>query len=332
MRALLAEAALQRVDLIFLDGSKADLREETVAGEFYRDGVWNWKTVSLPDVIAVCENPLTADHATVSAWLQRSRPVIDDQGVDKLTLFRMLENGPLDRHAIPTVALAANSTKDVLATFMRDHGAAVVKAATGRMGIGLYFLHAEGDRWMVRHDRDIMRGTFDEAIDHVSSRIAGRQRYRDYLAQRYVHSVAADGRPADIRVHMQRDGTRQWRVTRAYARLAELGMPLTNISKGGYQGSLTGFLEQPRLRPPHHLLQDVLSLAARVTTLVDDAAPRPLSELGIDLALDENDHLWVIEANDHPQSSLHEQDRAMHFIAYAQALANLGFRPSDRRA
>jgi hypothetical protein len=41
----------------------------------------------------------------------------------------------------------------------------------------------------------------------------------------------------------------------------------------------------------------------------------------VEIAIDERDALWLIEANDRPQSSLHEHDHAVHTIGYARRLA-----------
>jgi D-alanine-D-alanine ligase-like ATP-grasp enzyme len=60
--------------------------------------------------------------------------------------------------------------------------------------------------------------------------------------------------------------------------------------------------------------------AIDIAEIQSSAAPQPLSELGIDFLLDEEDKLWLIETNALPQSSLHEHERAIHTIGYALSL------------
>ena len=148
--------------------------------------------------------------------------------------------------------------------------------------------------------------------------------------QNYVPATSPDGRAADIRVHVQRDGLGRWRVTRGYVRLGESGNAVSNVSRGGYQGPLDGFLGTRRARPAAEIAAEIDALALDIAATVEATFGRPLSELGVDIALDRDDRLWIIETNTHPQSSLHEHERAVRTIAYALYLA--GHPASDETA
>lgn len=321
LHALLAEAALQGVGVVLLDGSRCDPGRGLVAGETWTPDGWIRDWVTLPDVVVIQEWAKTPEQSRCAEWVERARPVIADTGPDKLALYELLSRSPLARHAILSAELRSEGLADSLTAFLHAHQDAVIKPADGHRGSGVRFLHRDGDGWIGWHDRDRIRGTLDEVVAHAAGRIAGRLRYRRFLIQKYVRTVAPDGRPVDIRVHVQRRADREWGITRAYARLAEVGYRVSNISRGGYQGSLEGFLKGRSRRPAQAIQDEILALALDVARLVDAAAPRPLAELGVDLAIDDRDELWIIEANVRPQTSLHEHARAVHMIGYAAALA-----------
>ncbi len=323
-RALLAEAALQGAELVLLDRSSWDRQRELIAGERWTTAGWSSGWFSLPDVV-VMKSGADEDWQELDGWIRRSRPVIADSSLDKLAFHELLCGSSLLPHAIPTVGIPSDAIEATLTAVFLEHGSAVVKPVDGRRGFGIQFIHRETGSektWLLQHAGGTIRGTLEEVVGHVRARIAGRLRYRRYLVQRFIRSAAVDGRSADLRVHVQRRADGEWGVTRAYVRLAEAGRFLTNISQGGYQGPVDGFLAVRRNAvEAEELGNRIVALAMEIAKLVDATKPLPLSELGIDLALDEEDRLWAIEANAFPQSSLHEHARAEHMIGYAMAVA-----------
>lgn len=336
LRAMLAEAALQGVALVLLDSGAWDRDRGLIAGERWTPAGWTAGWFPLPDLVVI-RTAAGGGWLDLDGWIRRNRPVIADSAMDKLAFHALLSASPLSSHAIPTVAIPADAVDVTLAAVFRGHRNAVVKPVDGRRGFGIHFIHwepapsglgggADDDGvWRVQHGQGhgqgTIRGTLEDAVAYVRSRIAGRLHYRGYLAQRFIRSVAGDGRSADIRVHVQRRADGAWGVTRTYVRLAEAGSFLTNTSQGGYQGPLDGFLLGRRPAGAVELRDRIPALALEVARLIETTRPLPLSELGIDLALDDDGHLWVIEANAFPQSSLHEQARAEHAIGYAIAVA-----------
>lgn len=323
MRALLAEAALQDFDLVLLNPQDCKPEEKTILTKRFTGGEWKQQEEALPDVVYIVGAPLLPAHAVVNTLVRENCRIIADKGVNKLKLATILAGSPAEAYLPPTEKIPDEAPAEMLCDFLRANGGAVVKRANGNQGVGLFFVTKEPgtENWQVKSDSKVFLGTLEEAANYVAKRIAGRMRYRAYLAQRHICSVAGDGRPADVRVHVQRHADGAWGITRAYVRLAEMGMPLANISKGGYQGPLEGFLNQRKVRPAAEIEAELLEAAVCIAEVEDSYRPRPLSELGIDFLIDEKDQIWLIETNTFPQSFLHEHDRAMHFLSYCKWLA-----------
>ncbi|KQT56082.1 hypothetical protein ASG52_24490 [Methylobacterium sp. Leaf456] len=332
LRAMIAEAVLQGARLALFSAADCDPDGGTVTAETWSQAGWTRSPMPLPDVVLIVSNPRHAQHRRIERWIRGRTAFVRDFGPDKLTLPALLAATPLARHVIPQRRIEPEAPAAQIADWLRTHGDCVVKAVSGKRGHGIFRIHAgAAGRWSVRKD-DAETHFLDAtaAAAAVGRRIAGRLGYRAYIVQTYVPSVSPDGRAADIRVHVQRDGGGRWGVTRGYVRLGEAGQAVSNVSRGGYQGPLEGFLGTRQVRPAAELLAEIETLALDVATTIEATFGRTLSELGVDIALDRQDHLWLIEANTHPQSSLHEHDRAVRTIAYALHRATQP--PPDDRA
>lgn len=320
MRAMLAEAALQGVTFGMLDPSDFDMSNGQILTHIWSPDGWKQEMQPLPDVAFINGDPLEPWQEPLDTWIRDTCRVIADEGGNKLELIGIMTGTTCEKYLIPGNKVPADRPADMLAKFLRAQGGAVVKRSDGNRGVGLFFIAPEGREWAARYDKKIFRGTLEEVAAHVASRIAGRLRYRDYVVQRYIRSVAGDGRATDIRVHVQRRAGGQWGVTRAYVRLAECGMPLANTSRGGYQGPLDGFLQQRKVRSAEEVEAEAKAAAIAIAETEDKVRSLPLSELGIDFLIDDSDRLWLIETNAYPGSYLHEHERAVHTIGYAKWL------------
>ena len=319
LRALAAEALMQGARLVLLNSDDCNPETGRLEGEIWEAGAWVSVSVPLPDVVLVVTNPLQERHRRVDRWIRGAVPVIRDTGPDKLVLPALLTATPLARYVIPQDTVDPEAPAERIEAWMAAHGDCVVKAVDGKRGHGIHRLHAgPGAGWCLRKDGAVMvfpdRAT---AAAAVAARIAGRLRYRRYIVQRYIVSTSPDGRAADLRLHLQRDGHGAWGVTRRYVRLGEAGQAVSNVSRGGYQGPLDGFLATRRARPAAEITAEADAAALGIAAAIEAAQGHTLSELGVDLALDPDDRLWLIETNTRPQTSLHEHDRAVRTIAYA---------------
>lgn len=322
LRAMAAEAALQETRLLLFCAEDCDIASGTIAASSWLGGAWRRVHVALPSLVMIVTTPIRPRHDAVAQWVRAQARFVEDRGLDKLALAQLLGETALRRHVIPYEALPQADVVQVLAHRLGTRGDSVVKPVNGKRGSGIHMLHGDAaGRWTVRKDDELVRcDTAVDAAAHVARRIAGRMHYRSFLAQDYVPSRSRDGRSADFRVHVQRGGAGRWTITRAYVRLGEAGRATSNVSRGAFQGPCESLLAH-RGRPVATLQAEMEELAVRLAVTVDAACERPLSELGIDLMIDQQDQFWIVEANARPQTSLHEHARAVNTIAYALHLA-----------
>ncbi|NMA75063.1 MAG: hypothetical protein GX963_13125, partial [Bacteroidales bacterium] len=145
-----------------------------------------------------------------------------------------------------------------------------------------------------------------------------------YMIQRYVQARTKKGEPFDIRAHMQKNYEGKWVITRIYPRMGNKKSILSNISRGGRTQPLEEFLETefPDKKQEYH--DQLISLSMGLTKHLDKLYNFALSEIGLDIAIDNDGRFWLHEANNGPQSTYHEKERAVHTIGFAKYIAEKG--------
>lgn len=322
LRALLAEAALQGFELVLLETTYFDHAKELIQAHVWSKKTgWKPKLITLPDLIILMGTGTNAKHKKMIRWIKNSRPVIADVGLDKIKTSKVLQDTSVGKYIIQWDKAPKTEVKLFISNMLLKHpDGIVIKRANGNRGNGLFFItNLENGDYLVRYNAKSFLGTVEEVSQFIEKSISARLQYRDYVVQRYIKSQTPDGRSYDIRVHVQKREDGKWNITRGYVRLSEENSPLPNTSKGGYQGSLEHFLTNKYPDDFSQINKSIYDAALAIATTQESFTRSPLSELGIDLLL-ENENIYLIETNALPQSSRHEHESAIHTIGYASYL------------
>jgi len=322
MRALLAEAALQEVDLRFFTATDCDPATGTVNASRWTNGDWTTEAIALPRLVLYGSHALTPEQKAMDAWIRSASRVVDYRARDKLKSAALMAASPWAGHVIPSERLDPEEAEAQLHRWLAG-GGIVVKASDGMRGIGIRFVLPEDGRWTVACGTERWTGTAEEAVEQVLRSIRGRMSYRQYLVERYIGSRNALGQSVAIRVDVVRNPTGGWSLVRMTGRIAASGKLTSNGARGGAYMPIESFLADRRVRPAEELTEEAFALAAGAAEALTIGEPETATyECGIDLAIDPEDRLWFIEANPRPQAVWAQHERAMLVIAYLKALAS----------
>ncbi|AZS15404.1 YheC/YheD family protein [Paenibacillus lutimineralis] len=128
-----------------------------------------------------------------------------------------------------------------------------------------------------------------------------------YLVQKGLRIAEYQGKIFDIRVYLQKPEDK-WRISGMTARVAAPHKFVTNYQKGGHAESLQKVLLnlfQNNQIKVANCFRKIEQLSITVANTVNKW--HSIHELGVDLALDKNGHMWIIEANSHPGHQLFTQ-------------------------
>ncbi|TCS76243.1 YheC/YheD family protein [Effusibacillus lacus] len=255
------------------------------------------KIISIPsDLKTVAKRDIRLLRATGCRFLYRNMGA-------KWNIHRLLSK---DRNIVPFLpeTRKINSLTDVT-TMLESHKLIYVKPLNGTQGRGVYRLERLSSLQSVRLEfqrgSETRRATIDLNKNNswfVRKFISGRP----FLVQQGIRLVAdKNGRPADFRWLIQKDGTGKWKVTARIARMGQKDSVTTNVSTGADVLPAEEFLQQTGLSllRIRFVIEKFDGLAFSIGKRLDRRFSG-IGELGIDFGLDSSGHPWLIEVNPNP--------------------------------
>ena len=321
IKALLKAAEAQDTKLVFFQSEDINFEQSKINGEMYLDNQWQEVEVDFPDVVHNIA-PLSKHHTSVSERKLRRKIPFTSFGVgNKFYLPKIMLKHRVYADLLAPFRIVTETR--VVHEFLEKEERAVLKPILGARGEQIYFIQKKGNRFAITdhtHERIINRKDFDTWL----TKVVLRKKF-SYMIQRYIEARTKQGEPFDIRAHMQKNRQGKWVITRIYPRIGAKDSILSNISRGGYTVELINFLKTEFGNEKGEVLsKDLQELAMDFTHYLDRIYNFSLDEIGLDFAIDKNEKFWLHEANNAPQSTYHEDERAVNTIGYCLYVAENG--------
>ncbi|MFM9331987.1 YheC/YheD family protein [Paenibacillus mesotrionivorans] len=275
------------------------------------DGKWIRKTFPLPDVVY---NRLPSRRAEKLAsmenfkerFVRRRIPLFNWSFFDKWDVYRLLDGeSDAERH-VPESAI--NPSPEEIRRLMEKHKFLYLKPTGGSLGIGIYRLtYTQGRGYFARFRRNgsnmlIRFGSFDGLMKLLRRHNINLQHY---VVQQGIRLIELDGCPLDFRFHMTKNGVNQWVPAGIGAKRAGRGSVTTHIRNGGElltpEQALTRVYGASKA---DSMLDTAKETAIKLAEAIERRYNHPLGELGFDLGIDQNDRIWMFEANAKPGRSI----------------------------
>lgn len=272
------------------DRESIDPAGRTVAGYHWSaGGRWEAGRYPLPSVL------LRRYGAEVDRLLPALRgagvQVFNERIFHKGEADRWMAGDPAVRPHLPETAPLAGP--ESVAEMLRRHPAVFVKPAWGSLAGGIVRVRrAEDGGYFCEPSRG-------EPVLCPASADMAPLLPRGGLVQQGLDLAAVGGRMIDFRVVVQKDGRGDWQVAGIVGRCGEEGLFVSNMATGGFPLSVANGLALLFGRSPGAIFRRRQELA-QVAVAAARALERSgllLGDLGLDLAYDREDRLWIIEAN-----------------------------------
>lgn len=218
---------------------------------------------------------------------------------DKWDQYVKLNRNPLAAAHLPETVRYRR--REDLTAMLGRHGRLYVKSVSGSNGREVMRIVAHYGQFHYSYVTDrTVRGTCRslDALEEVLENVLGGRRL---ILQRAVDVLEVNGSPVDLRALVIKDSEGNWQLIDLPVRVGRRGSPVTSTRSGSrihrldeFRG-LFGFSESQ--------LEELRREIVRVvwlTTYALEAEYGSFGELGIDLAVDKQGHVWVLEANAKP--------------------------------
>jgi hypothetical protein len=178
----------------------------------------------------------------------------------------------------------------------KRHKVLYLKPDRGSCGSGIIQVKHAGDSYIVKDSKNGYWRTV--SATGVFQGIQPYIRGRSYLVQEGL-PLTVSGRPFDIRVLVQKDGTAKWKLTGAAMRIGRDGTITSNLHTGGNAVRLDVALRDAFGPQGVGMESTIYETALKLVELLDRHLG-PLGEVGVDMGAEASGRLWFIEANSKP--------------------------------
>ncbi|MBU7320805.1 YheC/YheD family endospore coat-associated protein [Paenibacillus oleatilyticus] len=270
---------------------------------------WVRKTMPLPDVVynrlpSRKAERLESMNAFKQRFIRRGIPLFNWTFFDKWDVYNLLEGTDASRY-VPESRI--NPTPSQIEEMLERHKFIYLKPTAGSLGIGIFRLTYNPKRgYYVRFRQGgrnvLLRFSRFEALMALLNRQSGR--LNNYVAQQGIRLIEIDSCPIDFRFHMTKNSANQWVVAAIGAKKAGKGSVTTHVRTGGQLMTPEQVLRQIFGNRADSVLSNAKETAIKLAEDIERNYRHTLGELGFDIGIDQNERLWMFEANSKPGRSI----------------------------
>jgi glutathione synthase/RimK-type ligase-like ATP-grasp enzyme len=280
------------------------LQDEVITGYWPNEKGWESRELPLADVFynrihsRQLENSVHFEQFT--ADLQHHHiPLFNACFLSKFEVHTLLSKEEMLHPHIPESILFQH--KDDVCAFIQDHPTTYIKPIFGSQGrqIGKVTKVDEGFRF--EHSGNVSDIYIAKTEIELFTFLKNFSKNRSFIIQKGISLLEWDRKKVDFRILLHQTKEHDWKVTSMVARMGGEGHIVSNIARGAEMKNGIQFLKERFDRPlALRLQQTLVQLAKKTAHQLTDQHHGLFAELGIDLALDDQLHPWIIEVNSKP--------------------------------
>lgn len=185
-----------------------------------------------------------------------------------------------------------------LRQMLSRHSSVFIKPDKGGGGVGTVRVTKLGSQKLELHTLNRRRVIEPRNLPLYVKRCLNPKRH--YIIQQGIDLGEINGRPFDLRVHLQKPLS-NWQISGVCAKIAAPGKIVTNHCKGGLPVEAQKALYQvsAQKKQTNFLMRKIYNLSKEIAKTLNIFFPG-LRELGIDLGVDKNLDIWIFEVNTRP--------------------------------
>jgi hypothetical protein len=223
----------------------------------------------------------------------------------------ILAREPAIHKYLPETAVLTKS--ELLWEYLSNFSFIILKPVVGTGGRGIIKIGKIGDN-KVLLQTGLKKQVFyskSELVVHVTRLTKGQS----YLIQQGINLITINERPIDFRILLYKRKN-QWEFMGGMGKLAAKNKIITNFCKGGKPITVEKALKYGLKLNAEECseLEQKLQALGTVVASTFDKQYKSIRELGLDVAIDKNLHIWILEVNTRPMYNLfrYHADRTLY--------------------
>jgi hypothetical protein len=284
-----------------------------ITGYHLKDGNWCKSKLPIPDVIYNRIHSRKVEFGDVfhqfRKQLQEDQiPMFNDRFLSKWEVYDVLMT---EEHLQPYIPITKLYSKNNLVDMLQQHPVLFLKPLHGSQGRNI--IRIEQDRGVYKlqfsYFKENQNSLTIHDIEKLQIAISPFIKKNTYLIQQGISFIQHQNRLMDFRVLCHKNNQDIWNVTSVVARLSAEKQFVSNIARGGETmkplKALTLFFDSKTCKQQIIFIKE---LAIEISNVISVNSEGLTGELGIDIGIDPQGHLWIIEANSKPSKNFEEQE------------------------
>ena len=287
--------------------------EGFVEGYTFSETGWNKIKVPLPNVVYDrLPNRKTEEHPAyfdIKERLQKEYriPWFNPGFFDKWDIYRQLVDLPDICRLMPSTI--AEPSIDEIADFVHQYKHVYIKPKNGSLGLGVHqVIYDPEDRLYYCRFRDVSRNRLRRygSIKRLlkTQFPAG---FHNMVIQQGISLLKYQNNPIDYRIHTNKNERGKWCITAIAAKIAGPGSVTTHVKSGGQVKSVFEIWEDLQLNKV--LLEELKNTSLKLSKAIDETTIGNVGEIGFDIGIDEDEKIWMFEANSKPGRTIFSHPR-----------------------
>ncbi|MGL4373897.1 MAG: YheC/YheD family protein [Turicibacter sp.] len=314
------------VEFIYFRPEDVNLLTRQINGLIFFEGKWIKESSPFPQVIINAGSPAKLKkHSDVMRVLRKEIPFTSFPVGNKLDVYNRLKKSEVfSPYLIPTKSI--NSVKDVY-QFLNTYSKVIFKPIDGHQGENVFLIEKTAQGYLVDDKAHVTLYSQNEFYFFINQKIT----HKKYLIQAYINSKTVDGYSFDIRLHIVKNSQGLWDIPVLFPRISSTKSVVTNTSSGGTYLEIDEFLAQnyanESSQAKKYLERFAIELSNYLDQLQIQKGDHVFDELGIDIGIDEEHHIWIYEVNWRPgfiyPNEGADSSIATNLLGYALYIANI---------
>ncbi len=289
--------------------SPTKFQQPDFGGYCFHEGKWEeYRSLPLPNVVYNRIHSRKFEQSEKYQFIihqlhQYDIPFFNQRYLNKWEIHDILAEKSHLHPYVPKTALL--DSKHALETYLHDFLHVFLKPIHGSQGRNIYQIQKENERFSVKESNTNPPSSktfqqFGELYEFLYPQI----KKEPYIVQEAIPLIRFKGRPVDFRILCHKKSSHKWVVTSAVARVSAENQFVSNIAKGGELHDLTFLLSTLFPATHHHIRKLLFEISVEAAKTISANMDGTFAEFGIDMALSEEGHPWLLEMNTKPSKNM----------------------------
>ncbi|WP_166242340.1 YheC/YheD family protein [Paenibacillus turpanensis] len=289
-------------DIIVFTPSSVNLSKQCIQGFVRNSSGWEKTECPLPSIVH--DIGYYSNRATIRKVKQiKANPSIPFVGYalgNKWRIHKQLLNTSIRPFLLPTKL--AKTTDDIF-QMVRRYRTVMIKPLNGKGGKGIIKFSEQPDKSCFFQPSGEPGYSFKRS--EAAARLEALLAKRRYLIQQWIDIRDEHERTNDVRILLQKNGLGKWIISAQAIRHGKDGEITSNLKSGGTAEPLEeGLAKRFNDEDQKAILKQVERLSRRLPKVLERVYGKRFCELGVDLAIDRKQRVWLIEVNIKPGKSV----------------------------